>query len=100
MASLLAFLTATKSGRLLAVFLCAVAFFASLYALGGMHARQKDRASQAEQALTFEQERTRDDAALQSLSDYRLCLEYVRRSRRMRDGHACEALRGLHGEQP
>lgn len=90
----------SKTGRALAAFLLGAVFIASVYALGGSQARLQDKAEDLEAALTIEQERTRDDATLQSLSDADLCNRYFRDAGRMPNPPECRALRGLYREQP
>ncbi|WP_422022966.1 hypothetical protein [Roseibium sp.] len=90
------FFALTKTGRLCAAVLVGAVFIASVYALGANHARLKDRAKDLESALELEQGRARDDAYLQTLEDDHLCLEYFRRSHRVRDLDDCRALRGVH----
>ncbi|MBD8875449.1 hypothetical protein [Roseibium polysiphoniae] len=93
----ISFFIQSKTGRFLAAFLLAVAVIASVYALGQGHALIKDRAKDLEASLEAEQERKSDDAALQRLSDYRLCLEYFS-ARSLSEREECEALRRVHAE--
>ena len=95
---LFGFFAQTKTGRLMAVFLCAAAVLGAVYLMGGAHQRLHDRAEQLEAAQKITQERTRDDTKLRALDDDRLCLEYFRDSDRLSDLQDCRALRGLHVE--
>lgn len=98
-AAILKALAFTKTGRALAAFLLAAAVVAAAYALGQGHAQLKGRAKDLEASLDAEQERKRDNAALQRLSDYRLCLEYFS-ARSVSERGGCEALRRVRAEQP
>ena len=96
--ALFGFFAQTKTGRLMAVFLCAVAALGAAYLMGGAHQRLSDRAARLEAAQKINQERTRDDTKLRALDDDRLCLEYFRHSDRLSDLQDCRTLRGLYSE--
>ena len=94
-AGVLKYLAFTKTGRSLAAFLLAAGLVTAVYAPGQGHAHLKGRAKALEASLEAEQERKRDNAALQRLSDYRLCLEYFS-ARSVSGREECKALRRVH----
>ncbi|WP_109314733.1 hypothetical protein [Pseudovibrio ascidiaceicola] len=97
MGAVLSILIKTKTGRALvaALLLCALAALA-------WHQIRQGAFNEAEQdalqgTVKAEQQRKQDDAYLQGLEDYRLCLEYFGDAR-LRDTEECEQLRWVHKE--
>ncbi len=86
----------SKSGRTIVLGL-AIAAGLFLVARGIHQAGQKaEQVRQLRETLQVERKRNEDDAHLQSLSDYDLCVEYL--DARGMSADPCEQLRGLPGE--
>ncbi|WP_175485047.1 hypothetical protein [Pseudovibrio axinellae] len=85
----------TKAGRALAaaLLLCALATVAYHHIRQGAFNEAEHDALRG--TLKAEQQRKQDDAYLQGLEDYRLCLEYFGDSG-LRNVAECEQLRGVY----
>ncbi len=97
MGAVLSFLMRTKTGRALAaaLLLCALAAIAYHQIRQGAFIEAEHEALQG--TVKAEQQRTQDDAYLQGLEDYRLCLEYFDDSG-LRNVAECEQLQWVHKE--
>ena len=97
MGAVFSLLMGTKIGRALAavLLLCALAAFAYQQIRQGAFIEAEQDALRG--TLKAEQQRKQDDAFLQGLEDYRLCLEYFGDAG-LRDTKQCQQLRRLHQE--
>ncbi|KZL21815.1 hypothetical protein PsAD2_00241 [Pseudovibrio axinellae] len=96
MGAALSFLIGTKAGRAVAavLLLLVLAVIAYHQIKQGAFIEAEHEALQG--TVNAERERTQDDAYLQGLEDYNLCLEYLRNSGMQHT--ECEQLRGVHKE--
>ncbi|WP_108820032.1 hypothetical protein [Pseudovibrio sp. Alg231-02] len=97
MGAVLSILIKTKTGRALvaALLLCALAAVAYHQIRQGAFIEAEQDALQG--TVKAEQQRKQDDAYLQGLEDYRLCLEYFGDSG-LRNMEECQQLRRVHKE--
>ncbi|KZL04529.1 hypothetical protein PsAD2_04612 [Pseudovibrio axinellae] len=94
MAAALSFLIGTKAGRVIAAAVLWLVFAAFAYHQIRQGAFEDAAQATLQETLEAERERKQDDAYLQGLEDYRLCLEYLRNSGMQNT--ECDQLRGVH----
>lgn len=102
MGALVSFLVGSKAGRLLLVLVAALSLCAVMLGKAYQSGRNNVQRKALEVGARIEQERKKDDADLQNLSDYELCTRYLD-ARRVQNSEwkardPCRDLRGLQRE--